>query len=307
MSWLKKVKDFGKKAWDLGNQFLGSPAASTAFQLYGGKQGYETSLEGIREQNTTAREIAREANLSEKEIAAEYNRNTLDIANQANVASALQAKRQMDFQERMSNTAHQREISDLRKAGLNPILSGTGGMGSSTPAGAMGAVIAAPQTRAKVHKAQVYNEGAAVSSAMDVVRTVAAAMKANAETNFIREAQTDKTKAEAAKTKSVTMSHAFEQASRVIENSRVGQIQLKDAAETELKHALKNATIAGEKNTKTHTRLLNMQVKQAFAELARMEQDAELYRGEFGTILRILEKITGLNLPNINVRTTRRR
>lgn len=57
-----------------------------------------------------------------------------------NRAAKKAAREQMKFQEYMSNTAHQREVKDLRAAGLNPILSANSG--ASTPSGAMADVMA---------------------------------------------------------------------------------------------------------------------------------------------------------------------
>lgn len=56
--------------------------------------------------------------------------------------SAKQARKraneQMAFQERMSNTAYQRAMADMRRAGINPIMVSKLG-GASTPTGAMAA------------------------------------------------------------------------------------------------------------------------------------------------------------------------
>lgn len=98
---------------------------------------------------------------------------------QANRWNVAEAAKNREFQERMSSTSHQREVEDLRKAGLNPILSAGGG-GASSPSGAM------PNIRSIA-------EGAS-ASATGVARMAADLGKIKADTALSKQ-QTKNTKA----------------------------------------------------------------------------------------------------------------
>lgn len=180
--------------------------------------------------------------------------------------NAWQSHENRKFQRDMASTAHQREVKDLRKAGLNPILSAKHG-GAATPPGSAA-------NAANSNVAQAYNSARATEQQGTLIPEQRTLLRAQADDTNSARALKD---AQAADVNNTQLSRISETIARTYAALQSGNLSTEQ----------RNKIIQEIRNLEAQRRLLNVQTNSAAAELERKK----LLSKPFEAVNRELESI----------------
>lgn len=182
------------------------------------------------------------------------------------ISSAHQAEKNRDFQERMSNTSHQREVKDLLAAGLNPALSAKLG-GSSTPLGSTAQV---PDYSAPVR------DSLAAFSAASAIR--------------LQQAQSRNLDADSS-IKEVTGRVATRTEIEQIDTVREALNKLRN--DSDLSEGMRAEIDEKIKNLQATSKILGLEASHSALDLERARQESDFYKSFGGKVAPWLDHILG--------------